>query len=370
MFYYQILKQRRLALNLSIQQVSHQTRLKPEYVRALEEHDLKVFGEQGLPYVPALVKGYCEAIGINWHVLAQEVQDDVQTTRQSIQSRPALPSPPKKKPSNHPSSHSTKKNKKRSKQKLSKKRKNKGSKASFSQSKRYVTPSGKKKTKSKKPTIYSKNLAVTKKKSKVTWGSQNRLSKFILISASCIILCLSTFNYFAQNAAQNLLAERKIAREKELLQEEATTQRLADEFKQRKYGLSSFEIPSLDTTSESSPILTISNTDQLGTYTLSGFIQNKIEIELLPETDQDIQILWNNHPAFAQKVSGSQIYELNTSQDGTLTIVFSKGSDKNRLRVDNLEISSEYLPIDEKGQTKVQFLIKFGQNQDSQEKKG
>ncbi len=369
MFYYQILKQRRLALNLSIQQVSQQTRLKPEYVRALEEHDLKVFGKQGLPYVPALVKGYCEALGINWRVLAQEVQDDVQATQQSFHSKPALPSPQKKKPSSS-SSRSTKKNKNRSKQKLSKKRKNKASKTSSTKRKLYVTPSKKKKTKSKKPTIYSKNLAVTKKKSKVTWGSQNRLSKFILISASCMILCLSTFNYFAQNAAQNSLAERKVAREKELLQEEATTQRLADEFKQRKYGLSSLEIPSLDTTSESSPILTISNTDQLGTYTLSGFTQNKIEIELLPETDQDIQILWNNHPAFAQKVSGSQIYELNTSQDGTLTIAFSKGSDKNRLRVDNLEISSEYLPIDEKGQTKVQFLIEFGQNQDSQEKKG
>lgn len=369
MVYYQILKQRRLALNLSIQQVAQQTRLKPEYVRALEEHDLNVFGDQGLPYLSVLVEGYCEALGVNWNVIAKEVQNDVQSFMLLHHpEKRALPSPRDA----SKSSSSAKKvttNSKAKKKKTRKAKNNSPSSKSKKASNKKSHRSNKKlkKKASKKDTQYKKRPFRTTKrkpKRKVTWGTQNRLSKLILVSACCTIFSLSMLNYFAQNAAQTSLAERKVAREKELLLEEATTQRLADEFKQRKYGLATSQTENTSSTPVFKPALTIANTDKLGTYTVSGFTnQSKIEIELLPETAQDMQILWNNHPAFSQKVNESSIYELNTSQDGTLTIVFSKGSEKNRLRLDDLEISSEYLPIDEKGQTKVQFLIVF-QNKD------
>ncbi len=366
MVYYQILKQRRLALNLSIQQMAQQTRLKPEYIRALEEHDLNAFGDQGLPYVPVLVEGYCDALGVNWNVIAKEVQDDVQSfLLLHHPEKRALPSP------SDVSKSSSSLKKATSNSKSKKKKGTKGKKISHSTSSSKSKKTSNKKTHhsnskkskkkaSKKDIQYKKRpFRSTKRnpKRKVTWGTQNRLSKLILISACCAIFSLSMLNYFAQNAVQTSLAERKVAREKELLLEEATTQRLADEFKQRKYGLTTSQTPSLPV---SKPTLTITNTDKLGTYTVSGFAnQSKIEIELLPETEQDMQILWNNHPAFSQKVNGSYEYSLNTSQDGILTIVFTKGSEKNRLCLDDLEISSEYLPIDEKGQTKVQFLIVF-----------
>lgn len=43
MAYYHILKERRTNLKLSIQDVSNQTRLAPQYIQAIEEHNLDVF---------------------------------------------------------------------------------------------------------------------------------------------------------------------------------------------------------------------------------------------------------------------------------------------------------------------------------------
>ena len=45
MAYYHILKERRTNLKLSIQDVSNQTRLAPQYIQAIEEHNLDVFSD-------------------------------------------------------------------------------------------------------------------------------------------------------------------------------------------------------------------------------------------------------------------------------------------------------------------------------------
>lgn len=45
MAYYQILKKRRLDLNLSIQDIAIQTHLSPEFIRAIEENNLDVFSD-------------------------------------------------------------------------------------------------------------------------------------------------------------------------------------------------------------------------------------------------------------------------------------------------------------------------------------
>ena len=45
MRYYEILKKRRTDLKLSIQDVSAQTRLAPEYIKAIEDNDLDVFSD-------------------------------------------------------------------------------------------------------------------------------------------------------------------------------------------------------------------------------------------------------------------------------------------------------------------------------------
>lgn len=76
MTYYQLLKKRRLDLNLSIQNVSSQTRLAPEYIQAIEEHNLDVFSDD-FSFVRYFVHAYCDAIGVNWSVVQEEVDEDI-----------------------------------------------------------------------------------------------------------------------------------------------------------------------------------------------------------------------------------------------------------------------------------------------------
>lgn len=76
MTYYQILRQRRLDLKLSIQDVSSQTRLAPQYIHAIEEHNLDVFSDD-FSFVRYFVRAYCEAIGVNWEAVKEEVDADI-----------------------------------------------------------------------------------------------------------------------------------------------------------------------------------------------------------------------------------------------------------------------------------------------------
>ncbi len=76
MAYYHILRQRRQDLNLSIEYVSSQTRLAPQYIQAIEEHNLDVFSDD-FSFVRYFVHAYCDAIGVNWVVVKDEVDADI-----------------------------------------------------------------------------------------------------------------------------------------------------------------------------------------------------------------------------------------------------------------------------------------------------
>ena len=76
MAYYHILKERRTNLKLSIQDVSNQTRLAPQYIQAIEEHNLDVFSDD-LSFVRYFVHAYSNAIGVNWQAISDEVDVDV-----------------------------------------------------------------------------------------------------------------------------------------------------------------------------------------------------------------------------------------------------------------------------------------------------
>lgn len=77
MTYYQILKARRIDLNLSIQDVSSQTRLAPQYIQAIEENNLEVFSDD-YSFVRYFVHAYCDAIGVNWAAVQQQVDAHIQ----------------------------------------------------------------------------------------------------------------------------------------------------------------------------------------------------------------------------------------------------------------------------------------------------
>ena len=76
MAYYHILRQRRQDLNLSIEYVSSQTRLAPQYIQAIEQHNLDVFSDD-FSFVRYFVHAYCDAIGVNWVVIKDEVDADI-----------------------------------------------------------------------------------------------------------------------------------------------------------------------------------------------------------------------------------------------------------------------------------------------------
>ena len=76
MKYYEILKRRRLDLQLSIQDVSVQTRLAPEYIKAIEENDLDVFSDD-LSFVRYFIRAYCQALGVNWNAIQDEVEGSI-----------------------------------------------------------------------------------------------------------------------------------------------------------------------------------------------------------------------------------------------------------------------------------------------------
>lgn len=74
--YNQILRQRRMNLNLTIEDVSAQTRLAPEYIQAIEEHNLEAFSDD-YSFARYFVHAYCDAIGVNWAVVQNEVDADI-----------------------------------------------------------------------------------------------------------------------------------------------------------------------------------------------------------------------------------------------------------------------------------------------------
>lgn len=317
--YYQILKQRRLDLNLSIQDVAIQTRLRPEYVRAIEENNLDIFSDD-YSYVRYFVHGYCDAIGVNWNMIKDEVDANISACA-AARDRALYQAQVK-----------------------------------MMQSMQTVKPTKQavRKTKKKRKKSVLKRSA-GKVSRQMSWGNQNRLSRLILICAGCAVLLLAGTNLLARNAAKNSMAEQKIARQKELQQQEETTQRLADDLKNLKGG-------STESTQEApASSLSIAKTDKAGVYTVSGFQTgtSQIHFEITPAQAQDVTILWNDQPAFSQKVRGTAQYDLNAGSDGTATVIFSIASDKNQLTIDGLAVPAEYLSTQSDGQTRLQFQIRY-----------
>ena len=107
MTYYQLLRQRRISLNLTIEDVSSQTRLDPNFIRAIEEHNLDVFSND-YSFVRYFIHAYCDAIGVNWVVIQPEVDQDIHNFARS--KNQALTQAQKKIASSmHPASSSKKK---------------------------------------------------------------------------------------------------------------------------------------------------------------------------------------------------------------------------------------------------------------------
>lgn len=93
--YTQILQQRRLSLQVSIEAVSQQTGIPANIIQALEANELSHF--QSSEQIVAYTKAYCAAIGVNYQLIEQQVHANLYLYQRSQQARPTKVIKPSKK---------------------------------------------------------------------------------------------------------------------------------------------------------------------------------------------------------------------------------------------------------------------------------
>lgn len=77
-----ILKQKRLELGLTIEQISEKTRLTTKHIKAIEEGDISYFKDD-LSYLRFFLKSYCDALGLDFDEMKEELRlsiDDYTTS--------------------------------------------------------------------------------------------------------------------------------------------------------------------------------------------------------------------------------------------------------------------------------------------------
>ncbi|WP_416325321.1 helix-turn-helix domain-containing protein [[Eubacterium] hominis] len=71
-----LLKEKRLELGLTVEQISEKTRLTTKHIKALEEGDISFFKDD-LSYLRFFVKSYCEAVGIDFEDIKNDLRECV-----------------------------------------------------------------------------------------------------------------------------------------------------------------------------------------------------------------------------------------------------------------------------------------------------
>ena len=220
MTYYQILRQRRLDLKLSVQDVSSQTRLAPEYIQAIEMNDLEIFSDD-FSFVRYFVRAYCDAIGVNWQAVQAEV--DANISAYAHQRNMALTQAQKRMVASMPSGQGRKI--KRSKQNNFQKR----------------------------ITRISRNLK---------W-SRKRVIRVAITAGVMIFGLLFALNLGLDLYSSNKAQQAKVEKEAELAKKEAETEKLAQQRQQ--------EAKKED--------IVIENTD-INTYTITNVLEHSTPLEL------------------------------------------------------------------------------------------
>ena len=196
MTYYQILKQRRLDLKLSIQDVSNQTRLAPEYIQAIEENQLDIFAND-FSFVRYFVQAYCQAIGVNWQAIQFEVDQTIKYY--AHQKNMALTQAQK----------------------------------NLAQNMEYVSaPTPKRRDKAKSNNHYQSS--VTRTSRKMHW-SKRQLSKVGVAFLVVVFAFLIASNLVINSIATRQQRIEEENRQQELIAKEQETRRLAEEKKKQEY---------------------------------------------------------------------------------------------------------------------------------------
>lgn len=313
--YYLILKQRRLDLNLSVQDIAIQTRLKPEYIRAIEDNNLEIFSDD-FSYVRYFVHGYCDAIGVNWLAIKDEV--DAQISAYAAARDQALMQAQMKMIQSMPTARPT-----RSSARSTRRR--------------------------RKRSFLSNNAG--KLSRAMGWSQHNRLASLLLIVGIVGIASLFAVNALLDHSAQSSVQAREQERAQELRDKEEQTQRLAQDLQSRKQPDS--QQP------ETAAAAVITPTGALNTFVISGLgdVSTPVHFEIKPAYGQNVTILWNGEAAFSQGVSGSAQYDLAADMSGQAIVIFDSPNADNRLLIQDVEVPADYAQADEYGTCRIVLQI-------------
>ena len=193
MAYYHILKERRTNLKLSIQDVSNQTRLAPQYIQAIEEHNLDVFSDD-FSFVRYFVHAYSDAIGVNWQAIADEVDMDINEV--AHQRDMALTMAQRRMVQQMPSVQKTKKSKKK-----------------------------------KKKSWFQKHVSRT---SSSLSTNQSQLIKVLVLIGIVGLCVLSVINFGLRAISSQKLATQEALRQEQLSKKEKETNKLANQRQKAK----------------------------------------------------------------------------------------------------------------------------------------
>ncbi len=205
--YYQILQQRRVALGLSIQDISSQTRLAPEYIQAVEVNNLAVFSGD-MVFARQFVQAYCEVIGVNFEAIRPEVDANINAFSARMAAAP------------QPTAQPTEETKKTSSNRRLHRRRKKSSKDK------------------------GENIFVRLKKR--IDASEHAMVYRVGIIALVGVVVLSLVNLGVSYSANRQAAQEEEARQAELQEKEDETKRLAEQKKNSAAGSSDIEITTED----------------------------------------------------------------------------------------------------------------------------
>ena len=205
--YYQILKQRRLDLNLSVQDVAIQTQLAPQFIRAIEDNNLEVFSDD-YSYVRAFIQAYCQAIGVKWEAIAPEVDSYLQALYNQRMEEIT-----------------------REQEMLEQTRRLEAQKAEEigKRANRKKKKAPAKKKKRKLVSHSAKRISTA-----VNWSGRSRLSRTLIILAVAALLVLMGLSYLIESRNSSTMAALEAQKQQELQQKEKETQQLADQLKNQK----------------------------------------------------------------------------------------------------------------------------------------
>lgn len=304
MAYYHILKRRRLDLNLSVQDISIQTHLAPEYIRAIEENNLDVFSDD-FSFVRYFVRAYCDAIGVNWQAVQPEVEATIAAYAHARDQ--ALTEAQKRMAQSMPAT--------------TKKKKRKG-----------------KRRKIRSHPLQNSAALLSRK---LNWQNRDQLSKGIIITVVCVLAGLIALNYVVDAISARSIANAKAEKQAELAEKEKETQMLASQYASQKKPAETTEeqpeTPAIEVSAEG---------DDVNHFTVSNAVGSvsSLALEFTLVEDTSIQVWVDDAEVGSTLSSEAWSLDVPVEQDCTITIYFSNYTDG-----DYLHVSHVTVPIDGSG---------------------